>query len=284
MQKLQTLFLNNNSLHDWEDVRKICSLKSLRRLYLTGNKFSDASRIFNEETLQSGVFDSIIEIGMECNPISQWETISQFCSAFKNTETLRYSTEDSNYPITDPPGSEKFNLSSKSLIRRVLVALLPRLSVLNGGPISKLERQSSERYFLSLAGQGHPVISAVDEAGLQRERLTLLQGDILSISCTRNTQAATLGTSLVSVMLTSKAKATKGRTSIKKKLPQLMKLCDLKILSSRLFNVPVAFQRCMYNAGDMLTDSEMTEEGNDLLSYGVLDDSKITIFDTRDDQ
>eukprot|EP00922_Rhytidocystis_sp_ex-Travisia-forbesii_P056483 GHVS01083606.1.p1 GENE.GHVS01083606.1~~GHVS01083606.1.p1 ORF type:complete len:264 (+),score=55.71 GHVS01083606.1:125-916(+) len=45
-----------------------------------------------------------------------------------------------------------------SFNRQVLIAMLPDLTTLNGGPVSKMERTNGERYFMSLASQLHPVV------------------------------------------------------------------------------------------------------------------------------
>ncbi|KAL5511371.1 hypothetical protein ACEPAH_4587 [Sanghuangporus vaninii] len=130
--KLEVLNLDENKLHDWNDVMEaIAPFKKLARLIITANRLQ---RIPQTPTTQIAL-PNIKYLGLQDNLISEWRDIDSLNVWLPNLKTLNM---DGN-PI----------FSRSTDFRQQVIARLPNLEILNGTAVSVKERTDSEIYCLN---------------------------------------------------------------------------------------------------------------------------------------
>eukprot|EP00366_Plasmodium_knowlesi_P000060 XP_002257557.1 hypothetical protein, conserved in Plasmodium species [Plasmodium knowlesi strain H] len=184
--KLHKIVLNDNYLHDYEDLFSfIHQVKSIRAVFVKRNKFTDrddlvtvAERVCSltgKEDMRDKEVEQSVEDGGENPPHDRLQRIKEKFSHLKelllddnkimNYKTLRdlfyifYHLETLNYQ------KGKNNIKVKKDLRFILVAILPMLKTLNRSYINKNERINSERFFISLY-QKDDVVRVFNEAVL----------------------------------------------------------------------------------------------------------------------
>eukprot|EP00922_Rhytidocystis_sp_ex-Travisia-forbesii_P035996 GHVS01053410.1.p1 GENE.GHVS01053410.1~~GHVS01053410.1.p1 ORF type:complete len:278 (+),score=34.60 GHVS01053410.1:378-1211(+) len=246
-------------------------------------------------------FDNIINLGIENNNINEWSTVGKLCLTFPFLQQLRWHGNPLSPSLADLQISNK--KSGRQAIcyfnRQMLIALLPQLTTLNGGPVVGVERTNGERYFLSLAAQYHPVVLSllqlknVIEAGIDMadkstsqivehpiiQRLARKHG---SISPTAPTAVAplTLQSSLIEITLKPDCSSGCSRGAVVKKLPSTMTVKDLRLLCSRLFGVPPPRVALRMSEKGRLISVELSEEDHQLNLYGVSSGCSVYVQDS----
>ncbi|KAL5532876.1 hypothetical protein ACEPAF_4650 [Sanghuangporus sanghuang] len=130
--KLEVLNLDENKLHDWNDVMEaIAPFKKLARLISTANRLQ---RIPQTPTTQIAL-PNIKHLGLQDNLISKWRDIDSLNVWLPNLKTLNMN------------GNPIFSRSTD--FRQQVIARLSNLEVLNGTAVSIKERTDSEIYCLS---------------------------------------------------------------------------------------------------------------------------------------
>jgi len=212
------------------------------------------------------------------NRISTWQAIG----ALSSYALLELKAQRN--PITEAENP----LSSSQMLRQVLIALMPTLMRLNASEVPQKERKAAERYFLSLAKQGSPVLKALGEtcnASAHIERLQSIHGEIVGGDATEETQAsrAALVNSLVEITLRPIGAAILDQAQIKKRVPHTMTVGDLKRLCHSLFKkVPLDSINLILGEPGLPFGMPFDDESRELGFYGISDGAEIRVDDRND--
>ncbi|KAG8008474.1 Tubulin-specific chaperone cofactor E-like protein [Nibea albiflora] len=130
---LRLLQITDNHLREWAEVRKFGLMyPSLSTLVLANNNLDSVGD--TQETLQC-LFPNLRSINLNNSGLSKWEDIERL-SFFPKLEEVKVK----GIPLLEPyTAHERHSL---------LLAQLPSVVVLNGGAVSKGEREDAERFFV----------------------------------------------------------------------------------------------------------------------------------------
>ncbi|KAG7516079.1 hypothetical protein JOB18_022276 [Solea senegalensis] len=130
---LRLLHISDNLLQDWTEVRKFgLMFPCLRTLVLANNGIETVGD--SQETLQR-LFPNLRSINLTNSGLSKWEDIERL-NFFPKLEEVKAKGIPLLQPYSD---HERHSL---------LLAQLPSVMVLNGGEVSKEDREAAERFFI----------------------------------------------------------------------------------------------------------------------------------------
>ncbi|CEL92844.1 unnamed protein product [Vitrella brassicaformis CCMP3155] len=265
---LRCLDLDDNLISSWDffDRLQLQHMDSLEALQLNHNRLGEAgasqSSCLGTTPGVQAVFGRISVLSLEDNCIKDWSSLGEVCAAFSSLRVLR---------LQHNPIIEDAKQGGLRLARQLLIAMLPQLRSLNGGEVDSRERTSAERYFLSLAVQGHPAVKQLDpqeRGGVNEKRLREIHGEVLVVSSASG-QPQTIAQTLISVTLEAGASSIIHKPPITKKLPSTLLVRDLKTLCARLFGLPVAQQKLVFYDGRPPVAVDLSDDMRDLAYYGM---------------
>ncbi|ANQ05697.1 Uncharacterized protein PCOAH_00000740 [Plasmodium coatneyi] len=296
-KKLHKIVLNDNYLHDYEDLFCfICQVKSIRSVFLKRNKFADRDDLVtvaekvcsvtgregnqDNQDNQDGEgedpppdqlhqinekFSHLKELLLDENKIMNYKTLRDLFYIFYHLETLNYQ-------------KGKNNLKVKKDLRFIFVAILPMLQTLNRSYINKSERINSERFFISLY-QKDDVVRVFNEPVLgcrHSDRLECLHYEALQDQPSAETSKG-MQSNLINITIIPEFINSKKYEIVKKKVNKHMNIKDLKYLCSRLYSVPLPKMQLFYTDENNPMCVEIVDSNSSLYTYGIDNNSKIKI-------
>ncbi|CAI7717697.1 cytoskeleton associated protein, putative [Plasmodium vivax] len=309
-RKLHKIVLNDNYLHDYEDLFWfIRQVKSIRAVFLKRNKFADRDDLValaegvcsgGGQKGNQGEEGNQYEEGNQNEEDREWEPregdpppdrLQRINERFshlkellldenkiKSYKTLRdlfyafYHLETLNYQ------RGKNKLKVKKDLRFVFVAILPMLKTLNRSHINKSERINSERFFISLY-QKDDVVRVFNEPVLgcrHSDRLECLHYEALQDQPSADA-AKGMQSNLINITIIPEFLNSKKYEIVKKKVNKHMNIKDLKYLCSRLYSVPLPKMQLFYTDENNPMCVEIVDSNSSLYTYGIDNNSKIKI-------
>ncbi|KAM4566723.1 tubulin folding cofactor E-like a isoform 2-T2 [Odontesthes bonariensis] len=130
---LRLLHINDNSLHDWAEVRKFGSLfPSLDTLVMANNNLAS---IQDSKDILQRLFPNLRSINLHNSGLNRWEDIEKL-NFFPKLEEVR---------LLGIPLLQTYTNAER---RSLMIAQLPSISLLNGSIVTDSEREDAERFFI----------------------------------------------------------------------------------------------------------------------------------------
>jgi hypothetical protein len=275
---LKHLVLDHNGIRDWRVLqRAITSFPNLESLHLNGNLLGETLEGLAEMAADQTP-RRLVGLFLAENQISSWQAIgllSSYCVL--ELKTQRNPLTEGDSPVASP-----------QMLRQVLIAIMPTLMRLNASEVPQKERLGAERYFLCLAKQGRPLLEALGETcdvGAHVKRLQAIHGEVVSSDATEEAQAsrAALVNALVEVSLKPIGAAILEQPPVKKRVPHMMTVGDLKRLCHSVFKkVPLDRINLLMAEPGLPFGTPLDDESRDLGFYGISDGYEIRVDDTND--
>jgi len=278
LPRLRSIVLDHNGISDWRVLKRIVSaLPTLESLHLNGNLLGDTleglAELAADETPRC-----LVNLFLAENRISSWQAIG----ALSSYTLLELKTQRN--PITEGESP----LASSQVLRQIVIALMPTLVRLNASEVPQKERTPAERYFLSLAKQGSPILKALGETcsiDAHIARLHAIHGEVVAGDVTEEAQAsrAAIVNALVEVTLRPIGAAILDQPQVKKRVPHTMTVVDLKRLCHSIFKqVPLDRVNLILADPGLPFGLPFEDESRELGFYGVCDGAEIRVDDKND--
>ncbi|GIX63700.1 hypothetical protein, putative [Babesia caballi] len=301
LPKLESLDVTGNSIWNWYSVlRLIHSSPSLKKLTVSGNQLSDLcvdsasgkSYSIYEAALEIGkgdreplrAFGELEELYLDDNCIYDWTTVGNLAVVFPNLRALRFKLCEL--------GKES-SQATISVHRQGLIAIFPALKVLNGSDISKYDRINAERYYLTLEHLNSPVFKFTNHpeglALAHSTRLEEIHGQREAPPDEREILLSRHRTVKV-VLVPDADSASFLKPVVTRRLPLSMTIFDLKVMCSKLYDIPLSDVVLVYNSGvgspgapklilpqNMPISEAMTDQDAELDIYGIDDGYTIRV-------
>ncbi|XP_051966198.1 tubulin-specific chaperone cofactor E-like protein [Xyrauchen texanus] len=130
---LRLLHITDNSLHEWNEVRKIGSMfPALDTLIMANNNLSS---IQDSGEILSRLFPNLRSINLHNSGLNRWEDIEKL-NCLPKLEEVRLQ----GIPLLQPYTSTER--------RSMMIAQLHSVTCLNGSVVTDLEREDAERFFI----------------------------------------------------------------------------------------------------------------------------------------
>jgi tubulin-specific chaperone E len=143
---LTELTLQQNQFRALSDIAALAQLTSLKKLNLRNNSISIVQRTFETSPLLSTpVFQSIVDLDISQNAISDWSFIDALATSFPAMTALRISQN----PLYDVIGSDIEKRKALEDRLYLTIGRLAKLKVLNFSTIIAAERLNADLYYLS---------------------------------------------------------------------------------------------------------------------------------------
>ncbi|KAK0547484.1 hypothetical protein OC846_004846, partial [Tilletia horrida] len=157
MQKLKSLHLQENVLHDWLDlVAALSDLTSLEQLVLSSNHFSTIPRPNDEDDRR---FSGPIEIAIDHNPLNSWSDIDALaawcCPAVSKASKADDYLVNSSLKSLHVHGKAETGPFSQDPrdVRAISIARIPSLQSINGSAIRASDRRDAEIWYLGYVAE-----------------------------------------------------------------------------------------------------------------------------------
>ncbi|PKI47402.1 tubulin-folding cofactor E [Punica granatum] len=268
---LRLLNLEDNSIAEWDEILKLCQLKSLEQLHLNKNClkriFYPDDDILHEKFVQESFtpFQNLRCLLLGGNLIEDVASVDSF-NFFPQLVDVRLSEN----PVTDP--------GRGGIPRFVQVARLAKVQVLNGSEVSPRERKESEIRYVRLvmskctgnpeeARRIHPRFAELKQLhGIEDERPSI-----------GSTGPQKMASGLISVTLKCVGPSIGEKPQQTKKLPATTTVGKLKLLCENFFKLksirPKLFLEEEGSPLPVLLDDEMAS----LLDLGIGNGSVILV-------
>ena len=126
-QKTEILDLQFSNITSWTDLADLSTLPRLHTLILSNNQIPQVA-------ITQGQFPTLSCLSLDNNAIRTWESVAQIATLPALT-TLRIRKN----PLTEGPGLD---------MRLLVVAMVTRVTKLNGSPITDTERLQADLFYL----------------------------------------------------------------------------------------------------------------------------------------
>ncbi|KAK1443745.1 hypothetical protein BgAZ_206210 [Babesia gibsoni] len=293
LEHLISLDVSDNSIWNWYSMfRCLISAPTLRKFIISNNSLCNicvdpetGNRIslyqgalsvaqLNQKTLEA--FHELEELHLDGNYIYDWGTLSELTVIFPNLKALRFKLCLMNVEASD---------ATLGLHRQVLIAIFPRLEILNGSYISKGERLNAERYYLRLATVEKQIFAKVNHpkglAEPHSRRLEQIHGR-RETGEEKGSSAYHLDARMIQVTMIPDGNYDNDRIEpISRRLPPSTSVRDLKSLCSKLFNLELSDIVLAYNNGKMPICERMDDDDVEIQTYGISDGYNIRIQSRR---
>ena len=280
-ERLQIAFLENNSISSWCEIEPLAHLPSLQVLNLSGN-------LLREVPSKPMGFASLRHIMLLANPIDSWASVDAL-DQFPALCEVR---------LAELPVTREF---SGMVARRMIIARVGRLSVLNGSQVRHRERDDAERFYLRHVSSDCPdgalPRSGTDSPGTEhsqstesdewrrfeqahpRWRLLLAKHGEQIRADVGEKSAGLLGAELLELTLRATAAEAAALPPIARKLPGGLPLKSLKAIACQLFKLEPVRQKLLYHPPGM--EKEIPEPLDDdlkrLCDFGVVSGGSIVV-------
>eukprot|EP01105_Mastigella_eilhardi_P027639 TRINITY_DN8652_c0_g1_i1.p1 TRINITY_DN8652_c0_g1~~TRINITY_DN8652_c0_g1_i1.p1 ORF type:complete len:467 (+),score=115.97 TRINITY_DN8652_c0_g1_i1:100-1401(+) len=223
---LRVLNLDCNAFSAWEQAWRLAAAPHLQSLMLTGNNLHQVL------WLPAPEFTELQELSLTGNTFSTWESIADL-DRFPALARLRLRPE-----FTQGAGGRQ--------ARAVVIALIGRLAVLNGSPISPQERQSAESLSVTLLlkqqqqGTKQTRIHRLAEEQQRQQQQQQQSGAAAKV------QSLSGSAGLVHVTLQCNAPSATAPGVQLRALPCAATVQSVKAMARRLFGVPAGQRLQVY--------------------------------------
>eukprot|EP00918_Siedleckia_nematoides_P064831 GHVU01140924.1.p1 GENE.GHVU01140924.1~~GHVU01140924.1.p1 ORF type:complete len:620 (-),score=70.26 GHVU01140924.1:558-2372(-) len=226
--------------------------------------------------------DTFVEIALEENQISDWRTFGCLCRSFPDVCVFRWQDNPLywGYEVQAPAGKSS---RAMQLSRQIAIAMLSRVQILNGSPVSKIERISAERYYLSLYQQHHPSVIGMGPSDVVLSYLQKKHGEVVCAATVGDTATHSIVDYLLSVKVEPDFSTAYGEDTVTKRLSCNMKIKDVKALCGKLFKLPSSRVRLLFhdNAA-MPIASVIDDDFQDLAYYGIQSGYSLRVQDANE--
>ncbi|ETP22994.1 hypothetical protein F441_03801 [Phytophthora nicotianae CJ01A1] len=278
VETLSVLDLSLNRLKSWTKVLEIIGgmFVNLSQLFLNGNRIvtlvTDAKPI---------AFQKLKTLSLSENLIDSWTSIDAL-NAFPLMDTLRFSKN----PLTTQ--------MSLGETRMLVVARTDHIAVFNASPVREKERKEAEQLYLkrilhelAVIGDDKSEHERVLAAHPRFTRLRELYPEI-SIDQSGNTAGSgstagprKLASSLLKVSIIPMSMQATSFDPLVKKIPQQMKVSQLKLLIETKFGVQVPAQVLSFRTDSRSMPMLLDDDNAEVSYYGMQDGSEVLVNDNE---
>lgn len=247
MQTLEVLDLSQNRLRSWTTLRETvgASLVNLKQLVVNGNDISTLVTTTSENSTAGVVeaFQQLRALSISDNRIDSWTSIDAL-NQYPQLDTLRFTRN----PLIAQMGAGE--------VRMIIIARTDFIAGINGSGVRAKERQDAEQMYLkrilhelAAVGDGNAEDQSRVLASHPRfSRLRQLYPDLQISNGSAHGSAssgggpATLGSSLIQVKIVPMSMQATSFEPLAKKIPEKMKIAQLKLLIEKKFGVEAPSQ------------------------------------------
>eukprot|EP00644_Phytophthora_capsici_P009822 jgi/Phyca11/550817/estExt2_Genewise1Plus.C_PHYCAscaffold_390028 len=278
-ESLSVLDLSLNAFKSWNQVLQVVggTFVNLSHLLLNGNRIVTLAG--NAQPVS--VFQKLTTLSLSENLVDSWTSIDAL-NAFPLLDTLRFSKN----PLTVQ--------MSVGEARMLVVARTDRLAVFNGSPVRQKERKEAEQLYLKRILHELAVINE-DQIDRQRvltahPRFSHLRELYPEISIDQsggssaNGSAAgprKLASSLIKVKIVPMSMQATSLEPLVKKIPQQMKVSQLKLLIEAKFGVDVPAQVLSFRIDSRSIPMLLDDDNAEVSYFGMQDGSEVLVNDNE---
>ncbi|KAG6942343.1 hypothetical protein JG688_00018171, partial [Phytophthora aleatoria] len=278
LETLSMLDLSLNRLRSWNQVLQVAGMfVNLSQLFLVGNRIvtlvTDAAK--------PTAFQKLTTLSLSENLIDSWTSIDAL-NAFPLLDTLRFSKN----PLTTQ--------MSLGEARMLVVARTDHIAVFNASPVREKERKEAEQLYLkrilhelAVIGEDKTEQERVLAAHPRFTRLRELYPEI-SIDQSGNsggsgstTGPRKLASSLIKVSIIPMSMQATSFEPLVKKIPQQMKVSQLKLLIEMKFGVDVPTQVLSFRTDSRSMPMLLDDDNAEVSYYGMQDGSEVLVNDNE---
>ncbi|KAG2786476.1 hypothetical protein Pcac1_g4332 [Phytophthora cactorum] len=278
LETLSMLDLSLNRLRSWNQVLQVAGMfVNLSQLFLVGNRIvtlvTDAAK--------PTAFQKLTTLSLSENLIDSWTSIDAL-NAFPLLDTLRFSKN----PLTTQ--------MSLGEARMLVVARTDHIAVFNASPVREKERKEAEQLYLkrilhelAVIGEDKTEQERVLAAHPRFTRLRQLYPEI-SIDQSGNsggsgstTGPRKLASSLIKVSIIPMSMQATSFEPLVKKIPQQMKVSQLKLLIEMKFGVDVPTQVLSFRTDSRSMPMLLDDDNAEVSYYGMQDGSEVLVNDNE---
>lgn len=247
MQSLEVLDLSQNRLRSWTNLRETvgASLVNLKQLVVNSNDISTLVTATTDSSATDVVqaFQQLRGLSISDNRIDSWTSIDAL-NQYPQLDTLRFTRN----PLIAHMGAGE--------VRMIIIARTDFIASINGSGVRAKERQDAEQMYLkrilhelAAVGDGNTeeqsrVLASHPRFGRLRQLYPDLQigGGSAHGSTGSGGGPATLGSSLIQVKIVPMSMQATSFDPLTKKIPEKMKIAQLKLLIEKKFGVEAPSQ------------------------------------------
>ncbi|CAI5720474.1 unnamed protein product [Peronospora effusa] len=280
IETLAVLDLSLNHFVSWKKLLRTVGkmFKNLNQLVLNGNRIVTLV-VENDRPVTE--FQKLTTLSLSENLVDSWTSIDEL-NAFPLLATLRFS----NNPLTTQ--------MSLGEVRMLVIARTDHISVFNASPVREKERTEAEQLYLKRVlhklaniGEDENERKRVLVAHPRYMRLRELYPEI-SIDQVGSTTGSgstvgprKLASSLIKVSIISMSMQATSLKPLVKKIPQQMKVSQLKLLIETKFGVEVPCQVLSFRADSRSIPVLLDDDSADVSYYGMQDGSELLVNDNE---
>ncbi|KAE8903119.1 hypothetical protein PF005_g20264 [Phytophthora fragariae] len=277
-ETLEVLNLSMNRLSSWKRVLQVVggSFVNLTQLLLNDNRIVT----FVTDTKDSAaVFQKLTTLSVSGNLVDSWTSIDAL-NAFPQLDTLRLSKN----PLTAQ--------MSVGEARMLVVARTDRVAVFNASPVREKERQEAEQLYLKrilheLAVIGDKsdrerVLAAHPRYARLRElypEISIESGGVGGMTSAAGPRK--LASSLIKVSIVPMSMKATSLEPLVKKIPQQMKVSQLKLLIETKFGVEVPAQVLSFRSDSRSIPMLLDDDSAEVSYYGMQNGSEVLVNDNE---
>ncbi|KAF4027387.1 Ubiquitin-like domain [Phytophthora infestans] len=277
LETLSVLDLSLNRLKSWSKVLQVAGeFANLSQLFLHGNRI-----VTLVADVKPTSFQQLTTLSLSENLVDSWTSIDAL-NAYPLLDTLRFSKN----PLTTQ--------MSLGEARLLVVARTDHIAVFNASPVREKERKEAEQLYLKRILHELAVIGEdTTEYGrvlAAHPRFTRLRELHLEISIDQNGYTADSGStagprklasSLIKVSIIPMSMQATGFEPLVKKIPQQMKVSQLKVLIETKFGVQVPAQVLSFRTDSRSLPMLLDEDNAEVSYYGMQDGSEVLVNDNE---
>ncbi|CAI5745260.1 unnamed protein product [Peronospora destructor] len=280
VETLAVLDLSLNHFVSWEKLLRTVGkmFKNLNQLILNGNCIVTLV-VENDRPVTE--FQKLTTLSLSENLVDSWTSIDEL-NAFPLLTALRFS---------DNPLTTQMSLGE---VRMLVIARTDHISVFNASRVREKERTEAEQLYLkrilhklAVIGDDENERKRVLAAHPRHMRLRELYSEI-SIDQTGSTTGSEstasprkLASSLISVSIIPMSMQATSLEPLVKKIPQQMKVSQLKLLIETKFGVEVPRQVLSFCADSRSMPVLLDDDSADVSYYGMQDGSELLVNDNK---
>lgn len=278
-ETLSVLDLSLNLLSSWKRVlHTLGAFVNLSQLFLNDNRIVSLAA---DASASSGALQKLTSLSISNNLVDSWTSIDAL-RAFPLLDTLRFSRN----PLT-----EQMSLGEA---RMLVVARTDSIAVFNASAVRPKERKEAEQLYLkrilhelAVVGEEKSEHERVLAAHPRFARLRALYPEISidqSGGAGGSGSAAgprKLGSSLIKVKIVPMSMQATSFDPIVKKIPQQMKVSQLKLLIETKFGVEVPAQVLSFRTDSRSMPMLLDDDGAEVSYYGMQDGSEVLVNDNE---
>ncbi|KAF4035455.1 Ubiquitin-like domain [Phytophthora infestans] len=277
LETLSVLDLSLNRLKSWSKVLQVVGeFANLSQLFLHGNQI-----VTLVADVKPTSFQQLTTLSLSENLVDSWTSIDAL-NAFPLLDTLRFSKN----PLTTQ--------MSLGEARLLVVARTDHITVFNASPVREKERKEAEQLYLkrillelAVIGEDTTEYGRVLAAHPRFTRLRELHPEI-SIDQNGYTTGSgstagprKLASSLIKVSIIPMSMQATGFEPLVKKIPQQMKVSQLKVLIETKFGVQVPAQVLSFRTDSRSLPMLLDEDNAEVSYYGMQDGSEVLVNDNE---